>query len=48
MALKKLGEPLEAKEEKFLQGHKSASLSEFEVVAADHGETVKNLPSSSS
>jgi hypothetical protein len=48
VALKKLGEPLEPKEEKFLQGHKSASLSEFEAVAADHGDTVKNLPSTSS
>ena len=46
VALKKLGEPLEPKEEKFLQGQKSASLSEFEAVAADHGDTVKSIPAS--
>ena len=44
MALKKLGEPLQPKEEKFLEQHKSASLSEFEAVAADAGETVTSLP----
>ena len=44
VALKKLGEPLEPKEEKFLQQHKSASLSEFEAVAEDAGDTVKSLP----
>ena len=48
VALKKLGEPLEPKEEKFLQGHKSASLSEFEAVAEDHGDTVRALPAGSS
>jgi hypothetical protein len=45
VALKKLGEPLDAKEEAFLQKNASASLSEFEAVAADAGDVVKNLPS---
>ena len=44
VALKKLGEPLAPKEEAFLQQHKSASLSEFEAVAEDSGDTVKALP----
>lgn len=45
VALKKLGEPLAPKEEAFLQQHKSAQLSDFEAVAEDSGDTVKNLPS---
>lgn len=43
VALKKLKEPLAPKEERFLQQHKSASLSEFEAVE-DSGETVTRLP----
>lgn len=44
VALKKLGEPLDAKEEEFLAKHKSASLSEFDVVA-DGDDVVSRLPS---
>ena len=47
VALKRLGEPLAPKEEAFLQQNKSASLAEFEAVAEDSGDVVKNLPSSS-
>jgi len=46
VALKKLGEPLAAKEEAFLQQNRSASMSEFEAVT-DDGD-VKNFPSSAS
>lgn len=48
IALKKLGEPLEAKEEAFLKKASSASLAEFEAVASDAGETVTSLPTSKS
>ena len=47
VALKKLGEPLTAKEETFLQQNKSASLSEFEAVDASAGDDVKNFPGGS-
>lgn len=40
-ALKKLGEPLSAKEAAFLERHQTAALSEFEAVGDDSGEPVK-------
>jgi len=50
VALRKLGEPLEPKEERFLQQHMTASLGEFgglESVAEGAGEVVTSLPSRS-
>jgi len=43
VALKKLGEPLSAKEESFLQQNKSASLADFEAVE-ESADVVSNLP----
>ena len=44
VALKKLGEPLAAKEEAFLEANRSASLADFEAVAEDAGESVSSFP----
>ena len=46
VALKKLGDHLDAKEEEFLSKHKSANLalSEFEAVAPDAGDVCSKLP----
>lgn len=46
VALKKLGEPLAAKEETFLKQHAAANLADFDAVAEDDGDIVKNFPSS--
>lgn len=43
VALKKLGEPLAPKEEKFLAQQKSAALSDLEAIEGDL-DTVKSLP----
>lgn len=40
MALKKLGEPLSAKENSFLQQHSNASLVEFEAIDASQDDDV--------
>lgn len=44
VALKKLGEPLEPKEETFLKKHTNATLREFESVSDSSGDVVTSLP----